>query len=451
MNDVMKKLKILSICLLIAYNTTAKTYFFIHRSNSTFESKVPLNLKINYLDIKPMYAGEWVLVVFENPKDNFVVNVEYPENTVDDSREPCVFRRKLMNTTQDSLLFLSVGDEFCGMRETPFQRTKDFLDQNSPAISGFTVNNEEVLPIPEDAVNMITKSLVGVDANTGLSFDNINIDSLKLLALEALRLRKKLEDLEKAMAEDQQEYFDIMKATSRLDQSVKPILHMGMEEGALKPNGKMSYNIRATFSYDLISEQGVKAELIHYPPGAYQLNKSAAAIATAYSMKRSIEKYLLEYFEQGGTVKIRIIGSADASPIFSPIIYGGEYKPINKHNYHIVDDYQLIITDRPVIDSTAINDAKGEELIEQVASRPKPISKGVQKSIDLKTQQGFTKNEELAYLRSMGIKDYIIREIRPLKRTRNTFLHQVKLEQSVGGIYRKVVMELLIEDVIRNK
>lgn len=398
-----------------------------------------------------MLADEWVLIVFEQPKENFVVNVEYAGDIKDDSVEPCVFRRKLMNATQDSLMFLSIGDEFCGIRETPYQRTKNFLDTNTPTINGFSVKDEKVSAIPEDIVKMITKGLVDVDANTGQALNGISIDSLKLLALEAIRLRKKLEEIEKAMAAQQQEYFEIMKALNQLDQNVQPVLHMGMEEGDVKANGQMSYNIRATFSYELISDQGVKAELIHYPPGSYQLEKSAAAIATAFSMKKSIEVYLFEYFEPGGTVKVRIIGSADASPIYKPIVYTGEYQTIKNHEYHLVDDYQLIITERPQIDSTLIEDATGIDLITQVAAKPESIDLGEKQSIDLETTEGFTRNEELAYLRSMGIKDYILANVAPLRSTKNSFLHQVKLEQSVGGIYRKVVMELLIEDVIRQK
>ena len=276
-------------------------------------------------------------------------------------------------------------------------------------------------------------------------------DSLKALALEALRLRFELEEKEKAMKSQLQEYFELMKAINQLDPNVQPVVHLGMEEGDVKANGQMTYNIRATFSYDLISDEGVKAELIHYPPGAYQLDKSAAASATAFSMKKSIENYLSDYFEHGSIVKVRIIGSADASPIYSPIVYLGEYEPIERGTFHLVNDYQLIITQNPLIDSVYLPTYSGSELLTKAASKPKKIQQGRIKNINLARNQGFTANETLAYLRSLGIKEYILSKISALSKTRNEFLHQVKLEESIGGIYRKVVMELLIEDVVRLK
>lgn len=447
----MPRIHFFLLLFLVSLSGFGRSYMFIHRSNSTFESELSLELKVNYLDIAALDAGDWIMVIFEEPKANFVVNIGYPADAIDDSEEPCVFRRKLMNATADSVMFLSIGDEFCGMRETPYQRTKLFLSNNTPNIRGYTVANNQVTAIPKNLVTSITKDVVGVDANNGRDIGNINIDSLKLLALEALELRRKLEEKERAMESQLQEYFELMKAINQLDQNVEPVVHMGMEEGGVKANGEMSYNIRATFSYDLISDQGVKAELIHYPPGAYQLEKSAAASATAFSMKKSIENYLIEYFEQGSTVKIRIIGSADASPIYSPIVYAGEYDFIDNHNYRMIDDYQLIITENPEIDSFRVENSKGRDLMDEIASKPEPIEQGESKSISLNSKQGFKENEELAYLRSLGIKDYMMSNVAVLGKTKNEFLHQVKLEQGVGGIYRKVVMELLIEDVIRGK
>ena len=445
---IYRKLMLLAF-LLVSHFGYADVYLYLHRSSSIFETKNPLSLKVNYVDVTKILPGEWKLIILQGSNKNMVLNLAFPEGVKDDDEAPCSFPRKIVSGATDSIQFLTLGDEFCDMRILPRQRSFQVLS-NGATIQGFRLNGKTVTPVPTNEVSQITTQLIGLNLEANPQLLSINdIDSLKALALEALELRKKLAAKEAAMKEQLEEYFELMKAINSLDENVKPLVHMGMEEGVTK-GSRVTYNVRATFSYDIVAD-GVKAELVHYPVGEYLLDKSAAALATAFSMRKSIQNYMSEYFEPGSLVKIRIIGSADAQKINRPIPYRGEYQTVNNQEFYITDDYQIIYTENPEIDSTVVDRQTGKELMSSVAVKPEPLAKGTRRTIDVNPSTVIAENETLAYLRSHGIRDYMLSKIPDLKRTRNEFLHQVKIEKGIGGRFRKVVIELLIEDVLRSK
>lgn len=415
-----------------------------------------LNIKLfGELNIELM-SDQWLVLAYERKNISMeIARLVKKKKGLFASSKSCQFDDFLLFSKPNSSYFVEIDSEFCGINhvEKP-AGAASFKSRNMdiPLVqyrendsSGFTV--ETTL----DFERKIDQILNPIEEDSSLiELSKSEIDSLRLLALEALELRKVLEEKEAQMKEQLLEYFELMKAINKLDQNVQPIVHVGMEEGGMK-DGRMVYNIRASFSYDFIEEEGIKADLVHYPPGAYQLEKSAAASATAFAMKKSLKNYLAEYFEPGSTVKIRIIGSADARANVIGLEYKGEYGNIKQQQYFVAEDYQIVITKNPEIDSTYIQERNGEELLEMVAESPEAVRLGQPRSIDLQTKDTFKENEVLAFLRSQGVREYILREVEELKNTKNEFTHQAKIEEEIGGKFRKVVIEILIEDVVRAK
>lgn len=449
----MMKKTILFLCLIssvIPHALHSNVYLYIHRSNSSFETAYDLFIQVNYEDVASIRPGEWKLIMLEDQTKNFVVNIRFPEGVSDDPNTPCTFSRQLINTSSDSIQFLTLSDEFCSTRVLP--RTRSLAElENGGYISGYRIKDRTAMAMDSIEVSDLTRELVGIELDpTARDMPPVDIDSLRLLALEALKLRMVLAEKEKAMRRQLEEYYELMKAFNQIDQGVEPVVYVGMEQGGLNEKGEMMYNIRATYSYDIVDE-GVKTELVHYPSGKYQLERSAAATATAFAMRKSIENYLFEYFEPGSIVNIRIIGSADASPINIPLSYNGEYEKLVGHKYELVSDYQIIFTEDPELTEKDIENQPGFELMQQVAGKPDALQKGEQRSMSLVRNGKFKENEELAYLRSLGIRHYMINNIPALLKTQNNFIMQTKLEENVGGIFRKVVIEVLIEDILRKK
>ncbi|GAB5526392.1 MAG: hypothetical protein Roseis2KO_42640 [Roseivirga sp.] len=446
------QIQIILLLLTVAVsNVKANVYLYIHRSNSSFETTHNLFVQVNYEDVASIRPGEWKLIMLEDQTRNFVVNIRFPEGASDDPDSPCEFPRQLISTSSDSIQFITLSDEFCDMRILPRARSLSKLEKGG-YMSGFRLKGRETVQMDSLEVRDLTKQLVGIDLDPidrNLLPDDI--DSLRLLALEALRLRKELAEKQRAIRQKLEEYYELMKAFNQLDQGVQPIVHLGMEQGGLNQKGEMTYNIRATYSYDIVDQAAVKAELVHYPSGKYRLQSSAAAMATAFAMKKSIEDYMNEYFEPGSLVSIRIIGSADASPIFTPLTYKGEYNALDRHEFELVSDYQIIVTQDPEMTKEQLENEPGYQLMRQVAGEPESLQTGESFQIDLQVNDKFQKNEELAYLRSLGIKNYMLVNIPSLLNTKNRFIMQTKLEESIGGIFRKVVIEFVIEDILRDK
>ncbi|MDX2305653.1 MAG: hypothetical protein NW226_22795 [Microscillaceae bacterium] len=251
---------------------------------------------------------------------------------------------------------------------------------------------------------------------------------------------------EKEIQKQIDDYFADLKKDAQLAEGVHPSVSVRIEEDT-PIRGRMRYNLRAVYSYE-VAEQGVKAELAHYPSGKYQLPTSAAAKATTQAMKTTIEKYLTDYFEPGSTVHIWITGSADAMPIVSKLYYEGEYGALEAEEVYLSNNYQSTQVG-VVIDSTLEAQAENQESqstekSQNLVNKLPKILVSLQKGNLIKT------NEQLAFLRTFGIRDFVGGQIKPFAHTRNLFEHRAKVE-GLGSHFRKVIIELQVKDVLRNR
>lgn len=267
-----------------------------------------------------------------------------------------------------------------------------------------------------------------------------------LAELEKLKLQDTKEEIEAAI----EEYFDELKEKEELNDNIKPKIEVSVEKGKIGGDGYYQYNLRTSYSYDYKEDQGISAELINYPSGSYLLETSKAALATANAMKESIDRYLYRYFEPGSIIKIRIVGSADSSPIRTALPYKGEYSSIAWDPYYLTDSYNLVDGEYPSIDSLKIEPPERvNDSTQQAESLESAYGEALTPSI--KDNNAFSTNEDLAYLRAKGIQQFIEAKVSALKSTKNEYLFQVKIEDGRGGNFRKVVIEILIEDILRDK
>ncbi len=436
-------------------------YILLHRGNSTFEPNTTVSLLVNDTSTLSINPGE--LLVFKLMSEDTIqikASLVKKKRTLNFSRKSCDFPMLYLTSDTDSLSFLELKGESCSIRQLEknfaAEKFNSLITNNQVKVKTASVSGDSVINTPEIDFMGLLNSVINPEPQ--ILINETELDSIKLLALEAAMLREKLREQERKTREQFQEYFDLMKTIDRLDQNVTPMVGIHMEEGGLDNRGLMRYNIRATYTYDVEPTESLKAELIHYPSGAYQLDKSAAASATAFAMKKSIDSYLIEYFEPGGTVKIRVIGSADGAPINRALSYSGEYGEIKEEDYFITEDYFLQLAKTYAMDSSFIEDTnnlpinKSTGALEGVTPQPKPTPMGAAQQISLSIEgSSYKTNEDLAFLRARGIQFYIDGEITSLSNTRNEYLFQVKIEDGIGGIFRKVVIELLIEDVLRDK
>lgn len=108
-------------------------------------------------------------------------------------------------------------------------------------------------------------------------------------------------------------------------------------------------------------------------------------------------------------VKVQITGMADALPFRRTVAYDGCYGDFDQE---------------PVY--------KNDEL----------------SNITVTEATGISENEQLAYLRAMGVKDYLDRNIPAFGKMRTTFDTYIEVSQNKGGAYRRIGVKLTFVDAL---
>ncbi len=114
-----------------------------------------------------------------------------------------------------------------------------------------------------------------------------------------------------------------------------------------------------------------------------------------------------QYIKAGKRIRIKVTGSADAAPILSRIAYDGSY-----------GDF-------------------ANELI---------YKNGQLANISVSKASGITENDQLAFLRAMGVRHYIDSKITALKDMVCDYQYNIELSDKTGGEYRRISVEFLFID-----
>lgn len=175
--------------------------------------------------------------------------------------------------------------------------------------------------------------------------------------------------------------------------------------------GVPELNYQVTYSYEVIKAK-FESEEDDFPLGKYKVSSSNAAKITLNEMKESIENKLYKFLGQGTKVTIKITGSADATPIKNAIKYDGEYGVFND-------------------ESCMVNNKLA--------------------SINLDPNSGITTNEQLAFLRTYSVRQFIETYIDALNVTQNKFQHYCVISDKEGGEYRRISIELTIHKAFNGK
>ncbi|WP_020539049.1 hypothetical protein [Lewinella cohaerens] len=204
--------------------------------------------------------------------------------------------------------------------------------------------------------------------------------------------------------------FDALKGKDQLVESINPNLNIRIRtinrwylKKEVELIGEFSYNYGDQF-VDTIH---------HYKPGRYRLRDSDISKAIVKAFQLTVENYFNSYFENGTKVQIELDGAADAIPFSSrsQTVYQGEYgRKITKKVYDYTDD------------------------------KYRNLGVVVDEKID---------NPELAFLRAVGILDYIDNHIPLLSRAEISYKVNIFVEDSrIGPEFRRVRILIKISDVL---
>lgn len=249
--------------------------------------------------------------------------------------------------------------------------------------------------------------------NTGKSytFDN--------LARESLTLLQESEDfvpLELIQQTNLQEF--------ALEDVKNNIVNLAMEEGKISDHthfnvesrvvtdkdieGEKITNYEIDFSYEV--DPGFSAQE-DFAPGKYASEGSPAANAMLNVIKTALESDFAQYVKPGKKLKVKITGMADAMPIKGRIAYSGVY-----------GDFE----DEPI------------------------YKDGNLSAISVSKASGITNNEQLAFLRATGVKEYIAKEVKNIDSMDVDYITEIELADEKGGEYRRIKAEFTFVDAFDN-
>ena len=169
-------------------------------------------------------------------------------------------------------------------------------------------------------------------------------------------------------------------------------------------NGEKQVNYQVSFDYQV--ENGF-TEKEDFAPGKYVAAQSAAARTMLSIITKALETDFAQYMKEGKSVVVKITGSADASPVKRVIPYKGEYG-----NFE----------DAPV----RYND--------------------VDTLITVTKKSGISSNEQLAFLRAMGMKDGIVKNVKQLSTMDVKYDTFIEQGEGVGGEFRRIRVDILFKN-----
>lgn len=169
-------------------------------------------------------------------------------------------------------------------------------------------------------------------------------------------------------------------------------------------NGNNVLNYKVGYNYEVEQEYVSRDD---FASGRYKTAESNAAMSMLKIVEEAFSNEFAQYIKPGKRIRIKVSGSADAAPIHGTIPYDGCY-----------GEYE-------------------NELC---------YKNGMLSKISVSKASGITENEQLAFLRASGVKDYIVNNIPSLKDMVTDYQYNIELSDKKGGEYRRISVEFLFFD-----
>lgn len=169
-------------------------------------------------------------------------------------------------------------------------------------------------------------------------------------------------------------------------------------------NGKRIMNYKVGFAYDVDKQFSVVED---FAAGKYRVSESGAASSMVEIITQTFKGEFAKYVKEGGKVKITITGMADNLEINHVIPYNGCYGEF---------------TDIPV---HSVNGMR---------------------NITLTSSTGISQNDQLAFIRAVGLKDNIDSNISEFRGMDTEYEYHIELADAAGGAFRRITVTFTFID-----
>lgn len=168
--------------------------------------------------------------------------------------------------------------------------------------------------------------------------------------------------------------------------------------------GEKIMNYQIDFAYEVEKAYSAQED---FGPGKYRAEQSGAAMSMLTIIKTAFENEFAQYVKAGKKVIVKVTGMADALPINGKIKYDGCY-----------GDF----TNEPVY--------KNKDL----------------SNITVTSAEGITQNEQLAFLRAEGVRNYIDDQIPSFRQMDTDYRNHIEVTEGKGGEFRRIKIEFTFVD-----
>ncbi len=175
-------------------------------------------------------------------------------------------------------------------------------------------------------------------------------------------------------------------------------------EASTNADGEKIMNYAVEFNYDVEQEFSAQED---FGPGKYVIAQSQSAMAMLRIVQNAFANEFKQYIRPGKKVILQVTGSADAAPINRKIPYAEEYGAFN------------------------------EALV---------YDKGELTTLTVSSATGITSNEQLAFLRAMGVKDYVGKNITELQSMQTEYDCYINVSNERGAEFRRIGIKFVFVD-----
>lgn len=223
----------------------------------------------------------------------------------------------------------------------------------------------------------------------------VSLEQLQTQRMEEMKLEEVRNQVMEAAKED-----NVITDHTKIDVKTKVV-------PATDAAGNNILNYEVDVAYTVDQEFSARDD---FGPGKYLCEESAAAKAMLSVVKKALEGDFSKYMVDGKQVKLMITGMADAIPFSRTVpyneVYGGyEREPVYKNGQ---------------LDNITVN-----------------------------KKTGISQNEQLAFLRAMGVKDYIEKNIPALKKMNTSYDANIQVSDQTGSEYRRIGVKMTFVDAFK--
>ncbi len=260
--------------------------------------------------------------------------------------------------------------------------------------------------LPDDSFEMVYAKVTNKSTGKSYIYDNHNrtpmnymnaddVVSIELLQQQQMEALKLQELREKVVAEAKN--LNIISDHTHISVNTK----MEPDYDA-EGNKILNYNI--TFTYDVEPEFSAIED---FGPGKYHVEESGAASSMLKIVKEAFEGDFKQYIVSGKKVRVKLLGTADATPIIRPIKYDGTFGEIDSE----------------------------------------PVYKnGKLSTVSIPAGPSVTENDQLAFLRGYGVKEYLGENINGFDSMNADYQYSISVSEEKGSAFRRITIEFTFVD-----